>query len=89
MSLGSQGFASSLLVIHLMLLLCTSAFSLCFLILLAYDSTHFFFYTTADLPYDPPPSIWDTNTSPLLPHCGVCLDTPSPALPLPSPTPNE
>jgi superfamily II DNA helicase RecQ len=91
MSLDTQGFASFLLAIQLTLLLCTSAFSLCFLILFAYYSTHFsiFFYTTADLPSDPPPSIWDTNTSPLLLDCGVCLDTPSPALPLPSPTPKE
>jgi hypothetical protein len=83
MSLGTQGFASSLLAMHLMLLLCTSAFWFCFQVSFAYYPTHF------SISSNTPPSIWDTNTSPIFPHCGVCLNIPSPALPLPSPTPIE
>jgi hypothetical protein len=53
-------------------------------------STFFLSNTIAGVPSYPPPSIFDASTSPVLPHCGVCFNVPSPALPLPaSTTPQE
>jgi hypothetical protein len=59
-----------------------------FLFLLFY---YFFlsFTNVAGIPSNPPPSIWDTQTSPIIPNCGVCLDVLSPELLLPTPTPHE
>jgi superfamily II DNA helicase RecQ len=91
MSLATQGLASSLLAIYLTLLLCTAAFWRRFHLPSSHDFTNFLLLsnTIAGVPFAPPPSIWDTNTSPVFPHCGVCFDMSSPALPLPAPTPPQ
>ena len=91
MPLGTQDLASSLLAIHLMLLLLTTAYRGRFHLPFSYYSTNFLFAcnTIAGVPSAPPPSIWGTNTSPIFPYCGVCFDLPSPASPLPAPTPPQ